>query len=187
MNKIKILTLWRDEKMNDDEACILRTPAVEILSPFSAESRQDIELLRDAFQEKDDALGLAAPQIGVSKRIIAFRIRNLEIKGKFNNIEDFEILINPRITQMRGEPVKGMEGCLSCPDLQVEIDRFPEIKIRALDMQGRKVNRRYTDFLARIVQHEMDHLDGKLIIDHEGAAYVPEKNKSFFERLFKKG
>ncbi|PKN60176.1 MAG: peptide deformylase [Deltaproteobacteria bacterium HGW-Deltaproteobacteria-11] len=186
MSKTKVLALWRDEKMNDDEARILRTPCAEIPAPFGPDSRRDIELLLEAFLEREDALGLAAPQIGVSRRVIAFRNRNFDKKGRVNNAEDCDVLINPRITQARGEPVEGLEGCLSCPDLQMEIDRFPDIKVRALDRDGRKINRRYNDFLARIVQHEMDHLDGKLIVDYEGAAYVPEKNKNFFDRLFKK-
>lgn len=185
MSKTKVMALWRDEKMNEEEARILRTPCAEIPAPFGPESRGDTQLLLESFLERDDALGLAAPQIGISKRVIVFRNKNFEIKGRFS-LADCDILINPRITQARGEPVKGLEGCLSCPDLQVEIDRFPEIKVRALDREGRKISRRYTDFLARIVQHEMDHLDGKLIVDYEGAAYVPEKNKGFFDRMFKK-
>jgi peptide deformylase len=186
MSKTKVLALWRDEKMNEEEAGILRTPCAEIPAPFGPENRRDIQLLLESFLERDDALGLAAPQIGVSKRVIAFRNKNFENKGRINNLADCDVLINPRITQSRGELVKGMEGCLSCPDLQVEIDRFPEIKVRALDREGRKISRRYTDFIARIVQHEMDHLDGKLIVDYDGAAYVPEKNRGFFDRLFKK-
>jgi peptide deformylase len=187
MNKTTVLALWRDDKMNEEEARILRTPCAEIPAPFGPDSRRDIQCLLEAFLEREDALGLAAPQIGIGKRVIAFRNRNFENKGRINNLADCDVLINPRVTQARGEPVKGLEGCLSCPDLQVEIERFPEIKVRALDRDGRKISRRYTDFLARIVQHEMDHLEGKLIVDYDGAAYVPEKNKGFFDRLFKKG
>jgi peptide deformylase len=185
MSKIKVLALWRDEKINEEEDRILRTPCAEISVPLGPETLQEIQCLLQSFLERDDALGLAAPQIGISKRVIVFRNKNLEIKGRCN-LADCDVLVNPRITQARGEPVKGLEGCLSCPDLQVEIDRFPEIKVRALDREGRKISRRYNDFLARIVQHEMDHLEGKLIVDYEGAAYVPEKNKGFFDRLFKK-
>lgn len=186
MSKTKVMALWRDEKMNEEEARILRTPCAEIPAPLGPESRRDIQCLLEAFLEREDALGLAAPQIGISKRVIVFRNKNFENKGLINNLADCDVLINPRITQARGEPVKGMEGCLSCPDLQMEIDRFPEIKVRAFDREGRKISRRYTDFIARIVQHEMDHLEGKLIVDYDGAAYVPEKNKGFFDRIFKK-
>ena len=184
MIKTKILSLWRDDKMNDEEARILRTPCAEIPAPFNPEGRQDIETLLESFLARDDALGLAAPQIGISKRIIAFRNKNFEDKGRINSVADCDILINPRITQARGELVKGTEGCLSCPDIQVEIDRFPEIKVRAFDREGRKINKRYTDFLARIVQHELDHLEGKLIVDYDGDVFVPKKNKGFFDRLF---
>jgi peptide deformylase len=184
MIKTKILSLWRDDKMNEEEARILRTPCAEIPTPFGPESRGDIETLLESFLARDDALGLAAPQIGISKRVIAFRNKNFEDKGRINNAADCDILINPRITQARGEPVKGSEGCLSCPEIQVEIERFPEIKVRAFDREGRKINKRYTDFLARIVQHEMDHLEGKLIVDYDGDVFVPKKNKGFFDRLF---
>jgi peptide deformylase len=185
MTETKVLALWRDEKMNDEEAQILRTPCAEISEPLGLEARQDIRRLLESFLEMDDALGLAAPQIGISKRVIVFRSRHFDKKGPMD-AGDCEILVNPRITQARGEPVKGLEGCLSCPDLQVEIERSPEIKVRALDREGRKISRRYIDLSARIVQHEMDHLDGKLIVDYEGDAYVPENKKVFFDRMFKK-
>ena len=76
------------------------------------------------------------------------------------------------------------EGCLSCPDVSVEVTRATEIKVRALDEEGRKVNKRYTGFLARIVQHELEHLDGKLIIDHGGTVSFPKKKEAFFTSLF---
>jgi peptide deformylase len=79
------------------------------------------------------------------------------------------------------------EGCLSCPEIQVEINRFPEIKIRALNEKGEKISKRYLDYVARVVQHEVDHLDGKLIVDYEGAIYFPRKKQEFFEKLFQNG
>ena len=96
---------------------------------------------------------------------------------------DVEVLINPRITQSRGDKVMLPEGCLSCPDVKVEIDRFPEIKVRGYDQYGQKVSKRYLDYVARIVQHEMDHLEGKLIVDYDGSLFVPKKRKGFFEKL----
>jgi peptide deformylase len=134
----------------------------------------------------DEAAGLAAPQIGISKKIIIFRNKGFNEKGWSKSESDYELLINPRITQARGEMVTMTEGCLSCPEIQVEVSRYPEIKVKAFDVTGRKINRRYTDYVARVAQHEIDHLEGKLIIDCEGALYVPKQKQEFFERTFEK-
>ncbi len=79
------------------------------------------------------------------------------------------------------------EGCLSCPDISVEVTRFTEIKLRALDREGDRVSKRYTGFLARIVQHELDHLDGRLIIDHGGNFLVPEDREAFLTEALQDG
>ncbi|MGZ3593738.1 MAG: peptide deformylase, partial [Syntrophales bacterium] len=84
------------------------------------------------------------------------------------------------------EMVTATEGCLSCPEIQVEVSRFPEIKVKAFDISGRKINKRYTDYVARVAQHEIDHLEGKLIIDCEGPLYIPKQKQEFFERTFEK-
>jgi peptide deformylase len=81
--------------------------------------------------------------------------------------------------------VTGVEGCLSCPDIQVEISRFPEIKVRALNAKGEKINKKYLDYVARVIQHEIDHLDGKLIVDYRGDIYYPKSKELFFEKIFK--
>jgi peptide deformylase len=184
MSRHKVLTLWNEEQLNEEETRILRTPCSETPVPFDAATTKAIRTLRDSFLEKEDAAGLAAPQIGISRRIIAFRFRNFDDKDPVARKEDFEILINPRITQQRGEPVVAEEGCLSCPEIRVEISRYPEIKVRAYDPEGRKVSKRYLDFAARVVQHEMDHLDGKLIVDYDGSVFIPKKRQNFFEKFF---
>jgi peptide deformylase len=184
MSQRKVLTLWSDETINDEETRILRKPSLEVAVPFDDARKRDIKTLIDTFLERDDGVGLAAPQIGISKRIIIFRNKGFDEKNWSKTENDYDVLINPRITQARGDMVTMAEGCLSCPEIQVEIDRFPEIKIRAHDKEGRKISRRYTDYLARIVQHEMDHLDGKLIIDYEGVLYIPQQKRAFFKVFF---
>ncbi len=184
MADTKILTLWDGEQINEEQTRILRTPCAETPVPFDAETKQAIRMLRDAFLERDDAAGLAAPQIGIGKRIIAFRSRESREEDPDRRKEEYEILVNPRITQRRGDPVLGEEGCLSCPEIRVEISRHPEIKVRGCDAEGRKVSKRYLDFAARVVQHEIDHLDGKLIVDYEGSVFVPKQKQDFFERFF---
>jgi len=181
----RVLALWNEEGKNIKDTSVLRKKSVELPVPLDKEGREIIQTLIDSFIERDDAVGLAAPQIGINKRVIVFRAKGKEGgQGKIKDINDIEVLVNPRITQERGEKVTAAEGCLSCPDVQVEVSRFPEIKVRALDVKGGKVNKKYLDFIARVIQHEIDHLDGKLIVDY-GDIYYPQNKQLFFEKLFK--
>ncbi|MGO9136658.1 MAG: peptide deformylase [Syntrophales bacterium] len=186
MSGVRVFTLWKDDKINEEEALVLRRLCEDIRVPFDEKRKKEIRTLVDAFLSMDEAAGLAAPQIGISKKIIIFRNKGFSEKGWSKNADDYELLINPRITQARGEMVTATEGCLSCPEIQVEVSRFPEIKVRAFDISGCKINKRYTDYVARVAQHEIDHLEGKLIIDCEGPLYIPKQKQEFFERTFGK-
>jgi peptide deformylase len=179
-----LLTLWKEGKLNEGEIGLLRRGAEEAAIPFTPQDRLDIDTLKKTFLSMDDALGLAAPQIGIDKRIIAFRTAGLTGDDWSREEGTYEILVNPRLTQVRGEAIRETEGCLSCPELQVNVPRFPEIKVRAYDENGRKISKRYTGFLARVVQHELDHLDGRLIIDYDGDFFFSKKNESFFTKIF---
>jgi peptide deformylase len=185
MPKDKVLTLWDDEGINEKDTSSLRKKSIEVSAPLNKESQEAIQTLVDSFLGRDDASGLSAPQIGISKRIVVFRNKSFDEKDKVKNPNDFEVLVNPRITQARGEKVTMAEGCLSCPEIQVEVSRFPEIKVRALNAKGEKISKRYLDYVARVVQHELDHLDGKLIVDYGGNLYYPKDKQDFFEKLFK--
>ena len=185
MSSNEILTLWGDATINEEDSRLLRAPCADIPVPLDAVGRKDINTLIEAFLDRNDALGLAAPQIGISRKIIVFRNKGFDEKNGWTKSEsDYDILVNPRITQTRGDIVYMTEGCLSCPEVQVEVGRFPEIKIRACNLKGQRINKRYEDFLARVVQHEIDHLEGKLIIDYEGTLSYPKKRGAFFEKLF---
>jgi peptide deformylase len=184
MSSKRVLALWNDEGQNIKDISVLRKKSVELPTPLNKEGREIIQTLIDSFMERDDAVGLAAPQIGINKRVIVFRAQGSgDGQKKIRDISEIEVLVNPRITQERGEKVTASEGCLSCPDVQVEVSRFPEIKVRALDAKGGKVNKKYLDFIARVIQHEIDHLDGKLIVDY-GDIYYPKSKQLFFEKLF---
>ena len=182
----QVLTLWSGEMMNEAEERLLRTPCVEVPFPLDATAQRDVATLIEAFLTRDDALGLAAPQIGISRRIVIYRNKGFDGDNSTwtKSEKDYDLLINPRITQARGELIYKEEGCLSCPEIQVEVGRFPEIKIRALNVKGQKMNKRYQDFVARVAQHELDHLDGKLIVDHEGALSYPKSRSAFFKKVF---
>ncbi|MBE3588958.1 MAG: peptide deformylase [Thermoanaerobacteraceae bacterium] len=98
-------------------------------------------------------VGLAAPQVGVSKRVIVV-----------DTGEGLIELINPEIVEARGEETD-TEGCLSLPDVLGEVPRAVEVRVRGLDRHGRPVEHQASGFLARALQHEIDHLDGILFID----------------------
>lgn len=99
-----------------------------------------------------DGVGLAAPQIGLNERIAI-----VDIDDEHGTIE----IINPRILKTSGEQT-GPEGCLSFPGLFGEVTRPDFVKIEALDRKGRKYALEAEGFLARAIQHEIDHLDGIL-------------------------
>jgi len=101
-------------------------------------------------------IGLAAPQVGISKQIIAINLDNEIIK-----------LANPKIVKSKGTD-KMAEGCLSVPDMDIEIKRPFEITVMGLNENGKYVEIKAKGLMARVIQHEMDHLNGKLILDYSG-------------------
>ncbi|NQU03539.1 MAG: peptide deformylase [Syntrophaceae bacterium] len=183
----KLYTLWGDDKINEEEMGLLRQKTKDIPAPFDAAGGKDIKTLVEAFLKRDDAFGLAAPQIGISKRVTVFKNKNLYDREPVTSERDYDVLVNPRITQFRGETEIMMEGCLSCPDINVEVERYTEIKVKAYNIKGQKISRRYTGFLARVVQHECDHLDGKLIIDRGSRIQYPKEKEEFFNSIFQMG
>ena len=104
----------------------------------------------------EDGVGLAAPQIGVSKRVFV-------ASPTMTHGEEY-IFVNPEILEARGREL-GLEGCLSLPGISGEIPRAKVIRFRALDRHGKPVEMEVRDLFARIIQHELDHLNGILLID----------------------
>ncbi|MCK4534178.1 MAG: peptide deformylase [Syntrophobacterales bacterium] len=183
---MKTWKLWENEKINKEEARLLRRHADEIPVPFDEKGKRDIETLVDTFIGRDDAAGLAAPQIGISKRIVVFRNGNFGDKTPIKKGGgNYDVLVNPRITQIRGDKEQTQEACLSCPDISADVTRATSIKVKAYNEKGEKINKRYTGFLARVVQHELDHLDGKLIVDRGTTIYFPKEKAQFFDKIFK--
>lgn len=106
-------------------------------------------------------VALAAVQIGELWRVII-------IRNDFENKEDrsFQILINPEITKTDGVPEYDTEGCLSIRDVYAKVPRYPKVKVKALDLDGKEVRVTAEGFVARVLQHEIDHTNGELFIDH---------------------
>lgn len=106
-----------------------------------------------------DGVGLAAPQVGISKRIIVIDV------DPYDPSYDPIVLINPEIVEREGE-ADSEEGCLSVPEIRGEVKRSEKVTAEGLNLDGEKVRIEATDLLARALQHEIDHLNGVLFIDH---------------------
>lgn len=121
-----------------------------------------IETMREA-----NGVGLAAPQIGRPLKLAVIETLPEE-DDEGNEIEgtrDLFVIINPEIFWSSRETSKGMEGCLSIPGYLGEVERAESIRVRGLDRHGRKFRMRFDDWDARIIQHEVDHINGVLYID----------------------
>jgi peptide deformylase len=132
---------------------ILRTPS----KPLEKVNKKVLKLLKDMHETMKEAngVGLAAPQVAASERVC------LVTMGK-----KIVPLINPRISWKSPETALDEEGCLSLPNIWMPVPRPIEIQLTYLDEKGKKQERRLKDFDARVVQHEVDHLDGVLIVDY---------------------
>lgn len=104
---------------------------------------------------------IAAPQLGINQRIILVR-DNLEDKKK----NTFTALIDPEVIKTEGKMIEDYEGCLSVPSIYGLVARPQKVKIKAILENGQEVRIKATDYLARTLLHEIDHLDGILFIDH---------------------
>eukprot|EP00904_Undaria_pinnatifida_P012042 jgi/Undpi1/7969/HiC_scaffold_24.g10441.m1 len=124
-------------------------------------------------------VGLAAPQVGVNKRLMVFNP-----EGDAGHWLDEIILVNPRIVASGKGKITDEEGCLSFPDMGGQVERRNWVKVEALNARGKKVKKKYTDWTARIFQHEYDHLDGKVYIDRLSPE-EKEKVKPTLEKLIK--
>ncbi len=120
-------------------------------------------LLDDMFDTMsvENGVGLAAPQIGVSQRIIIFGLEENQRYPEMQSIP-MTVLINPEIELLTSEMESGWEGCLSVPGMRGLVPRYRQIRYRGFDQNGKKIEREAEGFHARVVQHELDHLNGIL-------------------------
>ena len=148
--KLDIVT-WPDEVLAAEAETIEVTP----------ELQEFIEDMIETMYESD-GVGLAAPQVGESVRLVCVDQTGPKLR------EDLRVYINPEIVERSEETVESEEGCLSCPELAVKVDRHERIKVKALDREGNEVCVDADGFLAIVLQHEIDHLDGVTLADRLG-------------------
>jgi peptide deformylase len=125
------------------------------------------EQLASLLADMDDTMrelrgaGIAAPQIGVSLRVVIFE---LEDNPRYPHLTPvpYTVLVNPELTPLGTEEDEGWEGCLSVPGMRGLVPRFKRLRYQGFDARGARIDRTVEGFHARVVQHEVDHLDGIL-------------------------
>lgn len=131
---------------------VLRQPAEEY--KYGIEINQNLVDNMIETMQKQDGVGLAAPQLGVSTRLV--------VAGYG---QEFHVVANPKIVERSNEIEIDVEGCLSLPGLQGNVKRYQDIIIRGMDRNGESIEIKATGLMARVFQHEIDHLNGTLYID----------------------
>ncbi len=141
-------------------APVLRQKARRV-TRFDASLRTLAQDMVETMREANGA-GLAAPQVGVPARLIVVETpQDPEEPGG----GQLYVIVNPQVIRASQEEVEGIEGCLSVPGYVGEVRRHQAVTVRGLDLHGRRVRIKAQGFLARVLQHEIDHLDGVLYID----------------------
>lgn len=136
--------------------------------PVLAERAREVETVTDTLRlmvermrltmYQANGIGLAAPQVGEGMRLFVFDLTMGE------DPEAFHAFLNPVIMETEGAE-SDEEGCLSVPGINLGVERHTRLLLRAVDLEGREFEREYRDFEARVMQHEIDHLDGRVILD----------------------
>ena len=133
---------------------VLRTPAAEI-TVFDDALRDEVDRMERIMVDAH-GVGLAAPQIGALRRLLVYRL---------GDGEPTRALVNPRIVWASEEEAVDAEGCLSIGEVSMDVPRAVRIRVEARDADGAELTIEAEEFEARVIQHEMDHLDGILILD----------------------
>ncbi len=131
---------------------------------------QDATLDWEAHREHEVGVALAAVQVDALYRVVV-------IRNDFDNRDDhsFSVFINPEITKLEGDIVEDFEGCLSVKNIYGKVPRHTKVRVKALGLNGKEVRVTVEGFLARIFQHEIDHTNGILFVDH-----IKDKEEAFY-------
>jgi len=165
---------------------VLRRVA-EPVSPEAIRAPEIQRLIDDMLEtmEDHDGAGLAAPQVHVSRRVVIYGV---EANPRYPDAESvpLTVLVNPRVTPVGAEQEEDWEGCLSIPDLRGKVPRSTRVHVEALGRDGRPLRFTADGFHARVVQHECDHLDGKLFVDRmtsmDTLTFLPEFQRYWLPR-----
>jgi len=139
---------------------VLREKAKPVEDLGSAELKKLVEDMKETMASKNGA-GLAAPQVGVSRRVVIFGV---DANPRYPDAEPvpFTVLVNPKLVMLTREVEEDWEGCLSVPGMRGVVPRYTKLRYTGFDEDGNPIDRVAEGFHARVVQHECDHLDGIL-------------------------
>jgi peptide deformylase len=176
------------DSMNSIEICQLGNPVLrQIAEPVINFADPEIQQLIDrmlALTQQSQGMGLAAPQIGRSHQIIIIS-SHPNSRYPFAPQMQPTVLVNPKILSHSESQQKSWEGCLSVPGLRGMISRFESIEISFSDRHGKLQQTRYEDFVARIFQHEFDHLQGLVFVDRLESSLDLFTEAEFLKKLAK--
>ncbi|MEE2695147.1 MAG: peptide deformylase [Pseudomonadota bacterium] len=126
---------------------------------FDKKLQETVGNMLDTLYSSENGIGLAAPQVGINKRIVVI---DLQEDGKKSPIT----FINPEVLHSSKDKATNEEGCLSIPGYYAEVERPKTVDVEWSDLKGGKIKKRMTGLLSVCIQHEIDHLNGILFIDH---------------------
>jgi peptide deformylase len=135
---------------------------LEVSAPVTVINNEVKDLLEDMLETmyKSNGIGLAAPQVGVLKRLVVMDCSEQNTQKKPLKF------INPEILNLSSEKSEFEEGCLSLPTQYAKVERPSNIEVKYEDENGKKIKKNFSGIEATCLQHEIDHLDGKLFVDH---------------------
>ena len=159
---------------------VLRRKAKKITT-FDKELQTLIDNMVETMR-KAPGVGLAAPQVSISSRLVVIEYGEEDEDGKETSPKKLYAVINPEIVQMSEEVENGVEGCLSIPGIVGEVERATKITVKGLNRFGKPVKITAEGWLARIFQHEIDHLEGILFPDRATRVWKPKEDEELVLR-----
>ena len=182
----KLIEVWDGSQLIEKNISFLKQKTKDVILPLSDNTKQILSDLLDTYKVIPCA-GIAANQIGYNKRIFIgikhdddYEENKKEVIGN-PNANNYEYYINPQIDHVSNKSLQeGEEGCLSIPEVRLIAERFDKIKVRYFNEHGKKIKKPLKGFISRLFQHELDHLDGVLMVENSKikSVYQITENKN---------
>ena len=201
MSVREIVKVWSETDLIHENISFLKEKTNNVFFPITNNTKIIIQDLLDTYR-KIPCAGIAANQIGYNKSIFigmkkldenidTDEIERKEATAKTNSTEineyadNYEIYINPQVDKVDNKSTQEeIEGCLSIPNISLRIKRFNKIKVRYYNESGRVIKKSLEGFMSKLFQHELDHLEGKLMIEHDLIDGYVDENSSINPDIF---